>query len=171
MYQAFSKRGFACLRFNFRGVGRSQGVYDNGEGELADAATALDWLQNNNEATRGCWLVGFSFGSWIALQLLMRRPEIEDFVAIAPPVNMFDFSFLTPCPSNGMVIQGGADETVPADQVTALAEKLQSQKGIDIQYKFLEESNHFFANELDDLTAIVEEYLDERNVPRIIREI
>ncbi|MGB0844714.1 MAG: alpha/beta hydrolase, partial [Alphaproteobacteria bacterium] len=56
MYHAFADRGFSVLRFNFRGVGRSQGVYDRGEGELADAASALDWLQTHNPAARECWI-------------------------------------------------------------------------------------------------------------------
>lgn len=171
LYKAFSRRGFACLRFNFRGVGRSQGEYDAGEGELADAATALDWLQNNNPQSQGSWLVGFSFGSWIALQLLMRRPEIADFVAVAPPVNMFDFSFLTPCPTNGLMIQGGKDTVVPPESVTNLAEKLKAQKDVDVQYQYLNNADHFFKNELDDLETMVDEYLTERGIANIIRQI
>ena len=63
LYKHFQARGFAVLRFNFRGVGRSQGEYDNGEGELSDAATAMDWLQAQNPASRQCWIAGFSFGN------------------------------------------------------------------------------------------------------------
>ncbi|MEJ2124368.1 MAG: alpha/beta hydrolase, partial [Alphaproteobacteria bacterium] len=85
LYYSFVKRGFSVLRFNFRGVGRSQGLFDNGPGELSDAATALDWLQIYNPDARSCWIAGVSFGSWIAMQLLMRRPEIDGFVSIAPP--------------------------------------------------------------------------------------
>jgi alpha/beta superfamily hydrolase len=102
MYYAFQKRGFSVLRFNFRGVGRSEGLFDNGPGELADAATALDWLQAYNTDAPSCWIAGASFGSWIAMQLLMRRPEIEGFICIAPPANLYDFSFLAPCPSSGL---------------------------------------------------------------------
>ena len=57
--QAFGKRGFSTLRFNFRGVGRSQGGFDRGEGELSDAASALDWLQTYNPDARACWVGGF----------------------------------------------------------------------------------------------------------------
>src|SRR3712207_4755883 len=63
--QFFVRRGFAALRFNFRGVGRSQGDFDRGEGELADAASALDWLQTVNPNARGCWVAGYEFGAWI----------------------------------------------------------------------------------------------------------
>ena len=85
LYQHFQSRGFAVMRFNFRGVGRSQGVYDNGEGELSDAATAMDWLQSQNPASNQCWIAGFSFGSWIGMQLMMRRPEIRGFISVTPP--------------------------------------------------------------------------------------
>ena len=85
IYQAFAKRGFTVMRFNFRGVGRSQGSYGKGEGELADAATALDWLQQHYQNAQSCWIAGFSFGAWIALQLLMRRPEISSFITASPP--------------------------------------------------------------------------------------
>ena len=68
MFHMFVKRGFSVLRFNFRGVGRSQGVFDHGQGELRDAAAALDWMQQHNPNSTGCWVAGFSFGAWIAMQ-------------------------------------------------------------------------------------------------------
>ena len=85
LYYMFVERGFSVLRFNFRGVGRSQGYFDNGPGELSDAASALDWLQLQNPDARSCWIAGVSFGTWIAMQLLMRRPEIDGFICVAPP--------------------------------------------------------------------------------------
>ena len=113
LYYAFVHRGFSVLRFNFRGVGRSQGEFDHGIGELSDAAAALDWAQSVNPEARSCWIAGFSFGAWIGMQLLMRRPEIEGFISIAPPANLYDFSFLAPCPSSGLIIHGDKDAVVP----------------------------------------------------------
>ena len=63
LYHLFMKRGFAVLRFNFRGVGRSQGEFDHGTGELSDAAAALDWAQTVHPEPAGCWVAGFSFGA------------------------------------------------------------------------------------------------------------
>ena len=108
LFQTFSALGFAVLRFNFRGVGRSQGVYDEGQGELGDAAAALDWLQMMNRNAKTCWIAGYSFGAWIGMQLLMRRPEISGFISVAPPANSKDFSFLAPCPASGV-----PDRSVP----------------------------------------------------------
>jgi alpha/beta superfamily hydrolase len=79
LHYAFYNMGFTVLRFNFRGVGRSQGEYDQGVGELSDAASALDYLQSMNQNAKHCWVAGFSFGAWIGMQLLMRRPEITGF--------------------------------------------------------------------------------------------
>ena len=107
LYQTFVDRGFATLRFNFRGVGRSQGSFDNGIGELSDAAAALDWVQSIHQEAQTTWVAGVSFGALIGMQLLMRRPEIRGFISIAPPANMYDFSFLAPCPASGIFIQGG----------------------------------------------------------------
>ena len=115
LYQSFVRQGFSTLRFNFRGVGRSQGSFDRGEGELSDAASALDWLQTYNPNAGTCWVAGFSFGAWIGMQLLMRRPEIESFIAVAPPANIYDFTFLAPCPSSGLILQGDQDTVVPVE--------------------------------------------------------
>ena len=62
LYESFKRNNFSVLRINFRGVGRSQGKFDNGVGELTDAATALDWLQNQNPDISNFWISGFSFG-------------------------------------------------------------------------------------------------------------
>jgi len=159
LYQAFARRGFSVLRFNFRGVGRSQGVYDRGEGELSDAASALDWLQNFNQNASACWIAGFSFGAWIGMQLLMRRPEISGFVSVSPPANMFDFSFLAPCPSSGLILHGGDDELVPPASVEKLVNKLNSQKNLEIDYRLIAGANHFFHDWLQDLEGEVESYL------------
>ncbi len=165
LYQNFVRRGFSCLRFNFRGVGRSQGSFARGEGELSDAATALDWMQAFNENAAGCWIGGFSFGAWIAMQLLMRRPEIDGFISVAPPANMYDFSFLAPCPASGLMVTGSQDEIVPPESVAKLVDKLRQQRGIAIGHAIIDGANHFFANELDELNAIVDKYLDVALAP------
>ena len=160
IYNSFVERGFSTLRFNFRGVGRSQGTYDRGEGELSDAASALDWVQGINPNARSVWVAGFSFGSWIGMQLLMRRPEIESFISIAPPANMLDFNFLAPCPASGQIIHGEVDEIVPEPYVAKLVNKLNNQRGINIDYRIIPQASHFFTNHLDVLVNHVEDYLD-----------
>jgi alpha/beta superfamily hydrolase len=160
LYHMFAGRGFSVLRFNFRGVGRSQESFDHGQGELRDAAAALDWMQQHNPNSIGCWVAGFSFGAWIGMQLLMRRPEIRGFLSIALPANMHDFSFLAPCPSSGLMVHGERDTLVPLDSVVKLVEKLSQQRGITIDLETVPEADHFFQGHLDQLNAAVERYLD-----------
>lgn len=162
LYQMFVKRGFATLRFNFRGVGRSEGVFDNGVGELSDAASALDWLQAINPESSGTWVAGYSFGAWIGMQLLMRRPEVRGFISIAPPANMYDFGFLAPCPSSGIIVAGTADEVVAEPAVQKLVDKLKTQRHITIDYEKIEGANHNFAAEQEAMMGVVERYLDMR---------
>jgi alpha/beta superfamily hydrolase len=162
LYYAFANRGFSVLRFNFRGVGRSQGTFDHGQGELSDAASALDWVQSANPEARACWIAGFSFGAWIGMQLLMRRPEVEGFLSIAAPASLYDFSFLAPCPSSGLFVHGDKDAVVPVASVGTLVEKLKTQKGIVIEQNIMRGANHFFDGKTEELMGVVNEYLDKR---------
>ena len=162
LYHLFMKRGFSVLRFNFRGVGRSQGEFDAGIGELADAATALDWLQAANPQASQFWVAGYSFGAYIGMQLLMRRPEVEGFISIAPPAHLYDFSFLAPCPSSGLIVHGEKDAVVPPKDVNTLVEKLKTQKGIVIDQQVIPGANHFFDGKLQPLMETVTGYLDMR---------
>ena len=159
LYYVFVNKGFSVLRFNFRGVGRSQGEFDNGQGELSDAAAALDWLQSVNPNAASCWVAGFSFGAWIGMQLLMRRPEFDGFAVVSPPANLYDFSFLAPCPSSGLIVQGDKDELVSEPAVAKLAEKISKQRGLVIDYRIVPGANHFFPDHRDTLYGHVADYL------------
>ncbi len=159
-FHMFARRGFSVLRFNFRGVGRSQGSFDHGQGELRDAAAALDWMQQHNPNSSSCWVTGFSFGAWIGMQLLMRRPEIRGFISVALPANAYDFSFLAPCPSSGLIVHGGRDMLVPPDSVAKLVQKLSQQRGIKIDLEVVPDADHFFSSWMDQLDAVIDRYLD-----------
>ena len=150
LYHSFARRGFSTLRFNFRGVGRSQGEFDSGLGELSDAASALDWMQSHNPNASGCWIAGFSFGAWIAMQLMMRRPA-----------SIHDFTFLAPGPASGMLVHGDADDIIPEESVAKLADKLGKQKNITIDYNVIKGCDHFFRDHLDPMEKHVEKYLNE----------
>ncbi len=164
LYEAFRKSGFTVLRINFRGVGRSQGKFDNGVGELTDAATALDWLQNQNPDITSFWISGFSFGAWIAMQLMMRRPEIQAFVAASPPVNKYDFSFLSPCPAKGLIVQGDQDSIVSESAVTEFVDKIAKQKNTEIDYNIIFGADHFFRDKLDELSEVLGNYISDRMI-------
>jgi len=162
LHYAFHRQGFSVMRFNFRGVGRSQGEFDQGIGELSDAASALDYMQAMKPESKICFIAGFSFGAWIGMQLLMRRPEASGFISVAPPANMYDFSFLAPCPSSGLIINGDADRVAPMEDTEKLVEKLKTQKGIEITHDILPGASHFFDNHIDQLIENVEGYVEQR---------
>ena len=162
IYHMFVKRGFSVLRFNFRGVGRSQESFDHGQGELRDAAAALDWMQLYNPNAKGVWVAGISFGAWIGMQLLMRRPEIQGFISAALPANLYDFSFLAPCPSSGLIVNGDRDTLVTVESVEKLVEKLKLQRGLEMGMEILPGADHFFTGCLDRLNETIETYLDMR---------
>jgi alpha/beta superfamily hydrolase len=95
----------------------------------------------------------------------MRRPEIRGFISVSPPANMYDFSFLAPCPSSGIIIQGVNDEVVNPNAVQKLVDKLRTQRHITIHHDEIPRANHFFENEMDMLMASVNNYLDFRLDP------
>ena len=159
LYSCFKDLGFSVLRFNFRGVGRSQGEFEDGVGELSDATVALDWLQSMNPEARQCWVAGYTFGAWVALQLLMRRPDINNFIAISPPANEKDFSFLAPCPTSGLIVQGGQDDIVVPQTVSALAKRLNAHRSVSVDYACVEDADHMYNGHLVDLYKIVGNYV------------
>jgi len=159
VYTTLVDNGFTVLRINFRGVGRSLGKFDDGVGEMTDAATALDWLQLNNPLANVNMIAGFSFGAWIAMQLIMRRPEITHFLTVSPPVNKYDFSFLSPCPTPGLIMQGDLDSVVSEESVHELAQKLSKQKRIKVDYRMITGADHFFREKIDKLNEELDDYL------------
>ena len=162
LHYIFHRLGYSVLRFNFRGVGRSQGEFDQGIGELSDAAAALDYLQGLKPDAKITFIAGFSFGAWIGMQLLMRRPEASGFISVAPPANMYDFTFLAPCPSSGLIINGENDRIAPPEDIVKLVERLQAQRGITITHQTVPGANHFFEQGMDEMVAKVEQYVAKR---------
>src|SRR5207248_5980276 len=85
------------------------------------------------------------------MQLLMRRPEIDAFISVSPPANQYDFSFLAPCPSSGLILQGDQDTLVPHESVQKLVHKLSHQRDIKIEYRKIPWSDHFVIDNTDTL--------------------
>ena len=162
-YHTFLQNNFSVCRFNSRGVGKSEGKFDNGLGELSDAAAALDFLQRNNQSSNESWVVGFSFGALICMQLLMRRPEIFRFVSISPQPNIFDFNFLAPCPTSGLVIHGDQDQLVTDESMKGLKEKLTSQKKIAVDFAEIKNADHFFLNKDKEFIKILDTYIKKES--------
>ncbi len=151
--RAFGDLGMATLRFNFRGVGGSRGVFDHGNGETDDLLAAIQWVRARRPQDQ-IWLAGFSFGSYVALRASVRS-DVRQLVLVAPPVNLYDFNALPlpPCPL--LVIQGGADEVVPAEQVQRWVGGL----GAAAQFVPMDGVSHFFHQRLNDLRSVLTQSL------------
>jgi alpha/beta superfamily hydrolase len=97
------------------------------------------------------------------MQLLMRRPEITGFISVSPPANMYDFSFLAPCPSSGLIINGAADRVAPPADTVTLVNKLHEQKGIPITHEETPGAGHFFEDpHMDPMIDTVQTYVRRR---------
>lgn len=143
--KAFAEMGVTTLRFNFRGVGESQGDFDQGIGEVDDLLAAVDWLRARNPQAP-LWLAGFSFGAYVALSG-QARTRAGRLLLVAPPVAMFDFP-----PEGGvdipwMVVQGSNDEIVDPSQVSAW---VQQQANVP-EYCWMDGVGHFFHGRLIEL--------------------
>ena len=161
-YNCFYKNGFSVIRINFRGVEKSDGIFDNGQGELSDAAAGQDWMEKENPGYSQCWVAGFSFGSLICMQLIMRRPEVNKFIAISPQPNVYDFTFLAPCPISGLVTYGKNDELVPEDSILNLKKRLSSQKNIEVKFHPISNANHFYKKKEKELSECIDRYLKDK---------
>ena len=161
-YNCFYKNKFSVIRINFRGVEKSDGVFDNGQGELSDAAAALDWIEKENPGYSQCWVSGFSFGSLICMQLIMRRPEVNKFISISPQPNLYDFTFLAPCPISGLMIYGKNDELVQIDSILNLKKTLSMQKNINVKFDVISNANHFYKGKEKELSNIVDSYIKDK---------
>ncbi len=144
--------GFGVVRFNFRGVGQSTGVFDHGHGETADLLKVMDWVQQHY-CPQTLVLSGFSFGSFVAYQAACVC-SVAQLICVAPPVNHFEFSKPPPdCPWS--VVMGTDDEVVPFSEVSQWVHDL----GMQDSYLVITESSHFFHGKLLPLRAHITELL------------
>ena len=146
--------GAAVLRFNFRGVGRSEGRHDRGEGEREDARAALWFLADRHPAAH-LWAAGFSFGAWVAARLAASEPRIERLVLVAPPVATSSFEVLHTATVPKLVVQGEADEICPLAALEAEYPHWAEPKDLER----IHGANHFFDRHLGPLAKVLDESL------------
>jgi len=144
-------RGGAVLRFNFRGVGRTQGTHDRGRGELQDALTLLDWLRRRHPAAEA-WVAGFSFGSWVASRLAASEPAVRRLLMIAPPVHTQTFEEMRTCAVPKLVVQGTADDVCRPENLERVFPTWAEPRRLE----WVEGASHFFDRRLSELASAVE---------------
>lgn len=153
LLRAFTDSGYIALRFNFRGVGDSEGGYDKGRGEQADCLAVLQWVKQQRPQASVA-LAGFSFGAWVALKAAEYFPPVR-MVSIAPPVGFRDFSDVQHPGCSWLAVQGAADEIVAADGVVSWLQAQQPRPEIVL----MPETSHFFHGKLVPLREQVKRFL------------
>lgn len=158
MARAFKELGIASLRFNFRGVGQTAGAYDAGIGESEDMLfLAQRWLQEMPEVT--LLFAGFSFGSYVAYRAAAQSAHAL-LITIAPSVHHYDYTEFTPSPSPWIVVQGDADEIVPAQLVVDFA----TQAKPPLRLLPFTETGHFFHGKLIELKLRLMDAIREQGI-------
>ncbi len=138
------KAGAVVLRFNYRGVNLSEGVYDHGIGETEDARACLEWLRSRYPHLPAM-IAGFSFGSRIALRIGAQRPDLRKVIAAGFPTVYKDRSYLDPCQVARTFIHSTNDEFGPKDELAAVVAELDGPP----ELVFIESKDHFFVDALD----------------------
>jgi uncharacterized protein len=152
----YNKCGYSSLRFNFRGVGQSEGSYDNGKGEQEDLEAAIRFLRD--AGIKDIDLAGYSFGSWIIARGIKRYGKIKQVALVSPPVELFDYSSLCKVEELKLVISGSEDNIADWRSI----EKVLPSWNPDVIFKVIEGADHFYWQKTDDLEKIILEFLTLR---------
>jgi alpha/beta superfamily hydrolase len=141
--------GISTLRFNFRGVGKSSGTFDDGRGEQDDVLAAVSFMEE--QGIREILLAGYSFGAWVNANILNRR-NLLPALFVSPPINLFSFDFQTLRGKAGLIICGDQDPYCPTERIKSVAAEVACR--LDI----IPDADHFFQSRENDLAACVNNF-------------
>jgi uncharacterized protein len=162
IYRVLNGAGHPTLRFNFRGVGTSQGTYSGWDGEVGDVAAAAAFARERT-GIRPLWLAGFSFGSWVSAKFALEDGDVERFIALGMPVTTnidgrtFDFFDRPPAPM--LIVQGKRDRYGSPEGILAVAERLRAAGGLPVEVRLVEGADHFFTGHLTQLAEALRDGL------------
>jgi alpha/beta superfamily hydrolase len=152
--RGFEDAGFAVLRFNFRGAGRSEGQHDHGRGEQEDLRAAIKFVEDKYSNAE-VWLAGFSFGAAVMLRAAVCDDHVRAFIAAGVPVSKYDFSEIARCNKPKLFVQGSLDEIGSTMDLEKLFEALDEPK----QLKIIDGADHFFEGHLTELAQAVSDLI------------
>lgn len=152
--KALHQRGVPVLRFNFRGVGLSEGQHDEGPGEQEDVRAALDYLAGQFPG-KPILLAGFSFGAWVGLRVGCQDARVRKLIGLGIPVNNSDLNYLRVCTKPKLIVQGGNDQYGSRAKVEALFTAMPEPKRLVV----VEGVDHFFAGKLDQVGSEIAAWL------------
>ncbi len=151
----YRESGYSTLRFNFRGVGASEGAYDHGHGEQKDVESALKVL--NDQGKSKIDLAGYSFGAWVNALGSWRFEQVERTIMVSPPVNFLEFPDLSDNPKIELVIVGTRDEFADLNTLKATLRTWSPAA----ELKVIEGADHFYTGKLGELKRVLVEFLEE----------
>jgi alpha/beta superfamily hydrolase len=154
--KALTRIGCAVLRFNFRGVGRSAGTWDNGQGEMDDYRAAVNFLSERYPDLE-LWAAGFSFGSYIAMTSGAEDDRICALIGIAPPVNRYEFAAVKLSTKPKFIVHGESDELIPLKTVREFYARLQDPK----EFVEIDRANHLFDGQASEVGDALEDLLTD----------
>ena len=154
--KALSRIGCVVLRFNFRGVGRSAGSWDEGRGEIDDFRAAVNYMAGEYPGME-MWAAGFSFGSYIAGSVGAEDDRICALIMIGPPVNKYDFSGVKTSTKPKFIVHGEADELIPIKAVREFYAQLSEPK----EFVEIDSANHLFDGQATEVGDALEGLLED----------
>lgn len=158
--KALARIGCAVLRFNFRGVGGSEGTWDEGPGEIEDYRAALDVMAARYPEAE-LWAAGFSFGSWVALTAGATDDRVRVLIGIAPPIDKYDFSAVRVSAKPKFFIQGEMDELCPLKRMYEFYSQVPEPKELVV----IDAANHLFDGKVAEVGDAIEDLLADFQTP------
>jgi alpha/beta superfamily hydrolase len=155
--KVYRQNGYTTLRFNFRGVGNSQGSYADGLGEQEDVRAAISYLTADIRINQ-VDLIGYSFGAWVNALAVGSVTQTENMIMVSPPVAFIDFGSISNLDSLRLIISGGRDDIAPPD----LIKKACPGWNAAAQFEVIEGADHFYMEYTDKLEAILAAHLEGR---------
>ena len=152
--RAYGEKGYTTLRFNFRGVGQSDGAYDNGTGEQEDVRAAVAFHGGLGKTSID--LAGYSFGAWVNAQCIESLTDVKRMVMVSPPVNFLDFSFLEYCAKIRLVIAGAEDDIAPPAMIKDMIPVWNSEAAFNI----IKGADHFYSGKTSEIEEIIGGLID-----------
>jgi alpha/beta superfamily hydrolase len=149
---ALNDAGLTVLRINFRGVGQSTGVHDEGRGEVDDVRSGLDYLSQQYPGLR-IFLCGFSFGARVGLEVGIHDPRVAYLIGIGTPLQKYDFKFLTACRKPLLLVHGERDEFGDVEELRKFATEL--EENTPVKLVVIPGVGHFFDERLDELKRVI----------------
>jgi uncharacterized protein len=156
---ALNDAGLTVLRINFRGVGQSTGIHDEGRGEQDDVRAGLDYLSDHYPGLR-ITVCGFSFGSRVGLEVAIHDPRVAFLIGIGTPLEKYDFSFLAACRKPLLLVHGEHDEFGDVERLRKLVKDL--EQNTPVRLVVIPDAGHFFDDRLDELKRAVTDWTNEQ---------